>query len=293
MNERRPHRLLFGALAVAAVAQVACDPQVGPDYKGEPLATLQGDVSGTTASTNASVAVLWFSASEELGCSGPGLSCSAGGASGPNEDFSCLDSCALSTGLTCDEENLMEWVDCVEACGGEASYETSWELCADTAIGEMVPVTGQFPTAFQLDLFQPPPANALLPSEDSPDVAFGFFVAVDPDAGPVELSADADGPPEGILGGSDTHVLIYSDGEITADSPWGQILGGAYGPGYHVLDVIDGGKECFGDPQSPGYDPIDACGHNPDGLKPAADDLQTEIGLKLGSFGEIDWPAVG
>ncbi|MBL4689695.1 MAG: hypothetical protein JKY37_34220 [Nannocystaceae bacterium] len=293
MTGKRTRLLLIGTLALTALAQIACDPMVGPDYKGEPLAVVSGNVGGTTSSTDPSIAVLWFAASEELECEGPALSCSMSGGGGPESDFACIETCGgvgFFDEIDCsDEEALVAWVDCIEGCGGEAEFSTTWGACVDSVIGEMVPVTGQFPAAFELALFQPPPEQAMLVSEDAPNVALGFLIAADPEAGPVEFSEQQEVIPAGVLGISETHMLMYTDGSIEAGSPWGEILGGAYEPGYHVLGVVDGGKDCeFGTPNGP-----DDCALNSDTLHPAPANLETSVSLTLGSLEDLDWPAVG
>lgn len=278
---------LVPSLALCAAVQLACDPQVGADYQGEPLGSISGQVSTRDAggSTDANVAVLWFSSSDQYECEGPSQACAIG-AGGPEDQFECIEACGHP--FECDEEILTEWKACVDACGGEASadFSVSWELCVDSAVGEMVPVTGQFPAAFTLDLFQPPPEEALLTGEDGLAVAFGWFIAADDDLSAIDFSAIEDAPPEGIVGGSETHVLIYAAQDVPADSPWGEFLGGAYTPGYHVVQVVQGMQVCDV-PDNP-----DNCWFHPPTLAPAPNDLATEIELVLGSFYDIAWPVV-
>ncbi len=278
------------ALLACAAIQFACDSQVGADYPGEPLATVHGEVSARDGGNGSApnVAVLWFSSSEEQECSGPALACGYSVGGDLDSNFECIMACPEP--LECAEDQLMAWSDCVSACDGEVEvdFETNWELCVDTAVGEMVDVTGEFPAAFTLDLFQPPPAEAMLAGDDGIAVALGLFIAADPEAGPVGLQEDPSAsPPAGIVGGSEGHMLIYAADPVPAESPWGQMLGGSYAPGYHVLEVIDGGKECG----MPGWG--DECAYYTDELVPAPDDLATPIELILGSFDQIEWPAVG
>lgn len=289
MNTMRPSFFLVPAVVVCAAVQFACDSQIGPDYAGEPLASIQGEVvirdsEGVTAQD---VAVLWHSTSAEQDCSGPGFACGYGAGASSEIDFECTNAC--SEPAECSVEALDTWQTCVAACGDvTADYEITVELCSDTVLGEMVSVTGEFPTSFTLDLFQPPPTEVMLAGEDGIAVALGFFIATDPDAGPITLQETPDSPPPaGIVGGSEGHMLIYAADPVPADSLWGQLLGGAYDPGYHVLQVIDGGKECGEFPDEP-----DECSYYIDDLMPTPDDLATPIELTLGSFEQIDWPAI-
>ena len=135
-----------------------------------------------------------------------------------------------------------------------------------------------------LDLFDTPPADAMLaPAEGGAPAALGFFVVVEPDA---SLDFDAENFDDGrIVGGSETHVIIYADETIDAQSPWGRYLGSGFDPGFHVLEVVDGGKECDG--------PDGECAYYPDTLVPADGNLEAEIVLHLAPFDEVEWPAIG
>lgn len=290
MLSNRPLLPSSAAAVLCGLIHLACDSQVGTDYPGEPLASVAGEVKARdVGSTAQDVAVLWLSSSAEQECSGPGLSCIVSVGGGPMSDPQCVLACGQS--LECSEQGVEAWAMCVEGCGNVVNvmYETEWELCADTTIGETISVTGEFPAAFTLDLFHPPPAEAMMAGEDGLSVALGYFIATDPEAGPIALpQAPGDPPPAGIVGGSEDHMLIYAADPIPADSPWGQMLGGAYEPGYHVLEVVDGGMSCYPDPAGG-----EICVSDPDTLTPAPDDLATPIALILGGFEQIDWPSIG
>ena len=279
-------------LAPLFLAVLGCDPQVDPDYQGEPLGTLRGSVTATsqTAQPDADVAVLWFVSTAQAECSGPALAC--GTALGGNEqtDHECLQACVEPE--VCDEQLLAEWVACAEACDGvaEVGYDVSFEFCASGAAGERVAVEGDFPSLFTLDLFGPPPDNALLEGQEGePAVALGWLVVGAKEAS-LEFDFESEEPPSGILGGSEGHILIYADGPVAADSAWGQLLGGAYSPGYHVVTAVDNGSNCDGDPPAPGVDPDEECAYYLDTLMPSPDGLDTEITLKMGPIEEIDFP---
>jgi hypothetical protein len=278
-------------LAPLLLAVVGCDPQVDPDYQGEPLGTLRGSVNSTEQSQqDADVAVLWLVSTDAAECSGPAPSCSAGLGGDDTTDWDCLDACVEPD--SCDEELLAQWAACSEACDGvvEVDYSVDFEFCANGAEGERVAVEGDFPSLFTLDLFGPPPANALLAGLDAePSVAVGFLVVGAKDAS-LKFDFEADDPPTGLIGGSEGHLLIYADGPIAADSAWGTLLGGSYSEGYHVVTVIDGGSDCDENPPPPGVDPNEYCGYYPDTLMPSPDDLETAITLKIAPFDEIDWP---
>lgn len=293
--------LTLPVFAIAGLA-AACDPQVDPEYQGEALARVQGTVDGAApqASGTLEVAAMWF-ASSSTECSGPAEACSVG-AGGMDGDFACVEACGEPD--TCEVELLDAFVACVEQCGTtvEAEYSIDWELCVDAAVTSNVPVVGQFPAMFDLDLFSPPPDEALLTSSSGgPAVALAWLLVVDDNA-PEALSfhdVDESGIP-GVLGVSEKHMLMYAAEAVPADSAWGQMLGGAYEPGYHVIDVIGG--ECWEEPVYPGGGCMVGEECTPIGsetvcelstLQPSAADLDTEITVTLGAWDDLQFPMPG
>ena len=263
----------------------ACDPQVGPDYQGEPVAEVRGRViADENAPSNSSVAVLWLTSSEEYECTGPTLACGFGAGGDDSTDFECLAACGEP--IECNEEMLAAWQECALDCGVlEADFSLHWEPCASGAVGAQVPITGSFPASFQLELFDAPPPEALLPTADGHALAFGWIMAVEEDADLVFDFTVEEGFDE-ILGISERHVIVYADSDVPADSPWGQYLGGAITAGYHLIEAVGGGVEC--DPGVP--ESIDTCYQSLVRFQPAPADLATEIELRFGPLWKLVVP---
>lgn len=224
------------------VAGQACEAQVDAGYQGEPLVTLAGQVETQQPSpAGADVGVLWLAGAPEDACSGPQrtqLGFATGAA--PREvDSACTEACA-DFHLE-DPASIEAWEDCQRACGVEAHAGSivDYSVCGSGAIGQTAPVFGDFPAQFSLDVLRPPPARALLPSDTGERAALGYFVALSPHASSLNLSL-REGPPPWLLGGSETHVLMYAADAIASDSSWGFYLGGSFEPGYHLLRVVHG-----------------------------------------------------
>ena len=280
-------RHLPAHLGLAAAVAVACSPQVDPGYSGEPLATIRGAVTAEASATAADVAVLWFSNESGL-CEGPSFNCSAGigGPEGIGAE-ECVDAnCGASPG-ECTPEAQDSYAACVAACGWVWSYSPAFELCVDSAAGERVSVSGEFPAAFTLDLYQPPPESALLVDADGLRVAYGWFIVAASDAETIALDLN-EAPPSSIIGGTGSHVLIYAADPVPADSSWGRFLGGAYEPGFHILEVIPAETTCKPLPWGNGT----YCSTTSTRYAPSPDDLDTEIGVILTAFDKIPWPGL-
>ncbi|MCA9715124.1 MAG: hypothetical protein KC468_10630, partial [Myxococcales bacterium] len=262
----------------------ACDPQVDDEYSGEPLATIRGAVQSDGMATAADVAVLWFSDKSGT-CGGPEINCSGGGG-GSVDAWECVQACGPEPDI-CNAEQQVPYGACVQACGWEWFFNIDWDLCVDGASGERVSVSGEFPAAFTLNLYQPPPADALLQDAGGLRIAYGWFIVADPEVETISLSLYDDAPPPAIIGGSGAHVLIYAADPIPADSDWGQYLGGAYDVGYHVVEVVPG-VNCDDVEPIPG----EGCFATDDAYKPSAGDLATEISVELTAFETIDWPGL-
>lgn len=113
-------------------------------------------------------------------------------------------------------------------------------------VGTSVPVTGGFPLGFELHVYAPPPASALLPLAEP--VPGGF--PLDPSrpaemgvAAVVALAANADhanvGPPD-VLGTSLDMIVVYNSHAIAPQSPSAKLLAGFHAPltaGYHLVSV--------------------------------------------------------
>lgn len=278
-------------IALVLISLAACEAQADPDYSGEPLATLRGAVSGDAPTQPAVVGALWFQSTPEYECAGPVVSCSVstvGGGGDGLPDIWCIDDCHDAHD-SCDEENVDTLVTCLSGCGYEAEQVTAtptWSLCASGAVSETVPVTGSFPAQFTLELFAPPPAAALLQSSPTaPRGALALIVAQPADADPVELVFDSDDTWD-LLGGAETQLLFYAADPIPADSDWGQLVGGAVGVGYHVLEVVPPETVC-----TPiGDDGEEVCSSGQFTLRPSPDGIDAEIDLRLAPLFDLDLP---
>lgn len=228
------------------VGMVSCDAQVDGEYPGEPLATLEGRVSALSAvSGDVDVGVLWFMSSEGAECSGPVQSCrsSALSAGSVDADLECLNACGESPGCS-NADEADDWVECQRACGVETQLfiDVGYSVCASSAVGQRTPVVGDFPAQFSLDMLAPPPPEAFMASDTGERAALGWFIATDRDAEDLSVNFEEREPPTWLVGGSETHVLIYAEDDIPEDSTWGRYLGGSYPEGYHLVRVEFGNR---------------------------------------------------
>lgn len=224
------------SLALPLILALGCDAQESPDYPGEPIVSVRGSLVGDGDTPDeARASILWYT-SDDASCAGPSLECTMG-YSGPELelDFTCAEACVADS---CEPDALAAWTACVEGCGGvtEAQTFTAFSGCATGGLGETVSLSvDSFPAKYELDLFDAPPAAALLdngPSE--PRVAMGVIVALAADA-PELFDFNRDADFETIIGGVESYSIIYAEDPIPAESTWGQFLGGAYDEGYHLV----------------------------------------------------------
>lgn len=108
----------------------------------------------------------------------------------------------------------------------------------DTSTVQDVTVQGSFPAKFQLDLLNPPPAEAFndfslhghFPSEVP--VAVGAILAVRPSADVAHLKD------EDLAGLVENQVLVYVDRDVLPDTQAAQFVGGALPKGFHMMNVV-------------------------------------------------------
>lgn len=285
------------AWAVALVAMNSgCNSQVDDTYLGEPLMTINGQVeSQLMQGADLEVGVLWLTSGGLLpaGTEETSIECDAEFASaGPNE-------CELACGnVVCETEaQFDEWVACLEACPENTvtSVSISTELGSPFSggVGQTTPVAGEFPAQFQLDVLQPPPEGSLGVSPDGQgQLAFGLFVALNPEKAPWELNLQeySSGPPSWLRGGSGSHALLYSPNGVAPDSELGQFLGQfmseSLGPGFQLVEL---NGDYLGPEDAP---PME---DNPDEPErpimtqvPAGE--ATQITLEIAPPETIDWP---
>ncbi len=226
-------------LGLGLCATCGCDAQADPDYRGEALATLRGAVEATVVIQAAEVGVLWFTSSPGDECSGPTLVCSQGTgyASLDATTSQCIEGCGDAPDCM-DTAAIGGWEGCMAACGvdAEVPMETEFQLCASSAVGQSVPVTGEFPAQYTLDLMVEPPPEALLPDDQGSRVALAYIVVLASGTTDMTISSGAEQSPDWLLGGSETHVLVYAEDAVVEGSGWASLLGGPLEPGYHLIE---------------------------------------------------------
>jgi len=185
---------------------------------------------------------------------------------------------------------------CAEACG-EVTCETleAWEACVDRCpdvtfsianavtspvpfltggVGQTTPAVGEFPAQFSLDILAPPPDEALIASTTGERLAIGLFVVVDPGGAPFRLDLSEPGYPEWLLGGSDSHLLVYTPDGLTEDSLWAQATGLTFGTGFQLIEVTLAPEDSEED----------------DTLVVAPGGDASQVGLRIASPDTIAWP---
>mgnify|MGYP001828356333 CR=1 FL=1 len=173
----------------------------------------------------------------------------------------------------------------------------------DTAFGETVAVSGQFPADFTLDVYAPPPPEALndlsaggqRPEESR--VGTAAIAVVD---GQAVAAFDRGEEPaaNSMLGGADRHMLVYVETDIQPGSFGEVLLGGQLSAGFHVMDVerlTEAQKQQVDQCRAQAVDEAQrrACGPDSafDRLRLAPADLQTRISVRLVDDPDsVDWP---
>lgn len=178
---------------------------------------------------------------------------------------------------------------------------------------DRVDVEGSFPSAFRLDMTEPPPDEGSI--DGSGDLALGFLTIVS--AGLTQEDILQDEPPDDLLFGvEEGHMLLWVGTEDGGGSFAEFFELGSLSPGYHVLDVLgltkaeddqvnacqeaamseEESQACFDmerDLYEQRYPDVD---WGPDDLKfdklrLAADDLDTELAIDLkDSIEDMDFP---
>lgn len=106
------------------------------------------------------------------------------------------------------------------------------EAPIDRHVATEVPVAGAFPAEFRLDVFEPPPDDALMTPEgvDEPRIGVAYVLVVPEDAETADEAA--------LLGGAEDHVLVYVDRDVVAGTFAADLLHGTPTQGYHLMDVV-------------------------------------------------------
>lgn len=272
--------ILARTLALAAgLGALGCDAQVDPAYRGEPLLTVNGRVEAGLSVGDVEVGVLWLTPGNAQVNDAVECSIELSG----EAPSACVVACGVPS---CDGLLALEaWEDCSSRCEGPSGVENiSVEVRAQRvfsgAVGQTTPVEGEFPAQFSLDLLEPPPDEVLGASSSGERLGIGLFVALDPTGAPFELDLDElpDFPPW-LLGGSGSHLLLFTPGGVPLESEWGSLLGFNLSPGFQLTDVVavlhvneDGEEE-----ESHDYVPV-----------PASE--AAEVQLIVADPATIDWP---
>jgi hypothetical protein len=213
---------LFGA---------GCDSQADPSYRGEPLVSVGGQVEAPLSTGPIEVGVLWLIAAGDLD-----LVCTGEATTASGEASACVEACG---DVTCAE--LETWGDCAEACADVTSViveaQTSVSPFIRGGVAQTAPAIGEFPARFSLDILEPPPEDVLIGSTTGERLAIGEFVALDPNGEPWSIDFTQPGYPSWLLGGSETHVLVYAPQPIPDTSLWAGLVGAPLSEGYHLLEV--------------------------------------------------------
>ncbi len=270
----------------ALAASLGCDSQVDPDYEGEAIAEIRGSVNvgDTEPPADSNVAILWLTASEGDECSGAAAGCSYGVGGSGEADGECISACGEPS--ECNPEVFAAFESCIEACGAESfGLEVSFEPCASGATGAQVPITGEFPASFKLELFDAPPENALLADDGGVRIAYGLVFAVENGA-PLDFDFEQEEDFSQLLGVAPKHAIVYVEDEVPAGSTWSEYLGGTLSAGFHVIEAVGGDVDC--DPGVPESE--DTCAQDSVTLRPAPEDLDTNIGLEFGPLWKLGTP---
>jgi hypothetical protein len=227
------------ALLGMALLGAGCDGQADPSYRGEPLVSVGGQVEAPLSAGPLEVGVLWLTTAGDLDVVCTGEATTASG-----EPSACVEACGA---VTC--PGLETWGDCAGACsdvtGVIVEARTSASPFIRGGVAQTTPAVGEFPARFSLDILEPPPESVLIGSTTGEQLAVGEFVALDPAGEPWVIDFTQPVYPGWLLGGSETHVLVYAPEPIPATSLWAEVLGVPLSDGYHLLEVTpadDGGN---------------------------------------------------
>ncbi len=100
----------------------------------------------------------------------------------------------------------------------------------DVSAAETVPVTGNFPAAFELSIYEPP-IDALINNYGDSKMAVAYILSTSADA---DLSNDSG---EGILGLDPDHLLVYLPEDAAPGSVVATTLRGTPKAGFHIYNV--------------------------------------------------------
>jgi hypothetical protein len=225
-------RGLVGTAALGLSLGLGCDGQADPSYKGEPLVSVSGQVDAALTVGDVEVGILWLTSSSvfDLVCTGETTPSSA--------ESACVAACGE---VTC--EGLESWDECVSTCPDVTetiiNTQTPSVPFLTGAVGVTTPAVGEFPAQFSLDILEPPPAEALIPSVTGERIAIDMLIAIDPAGAPFRVDlTQGSNYPDWVLGGSESHLLAFTPDGVPEGSLWSQTIGLTLTPGYHLMEVL-------------------------------------------------------
>lgn len=230
----------WAVLVCLGLTGSGCDAQVDPTYRGEPLLTIGGRVESALSAGDVEVGVLWLTpTSDQLEFETECFIERSAEPPGP---------CAAACGTpSCDDVFALDrWHQCADACDGPTGIDFSFVnvragregLLFAGAVGKTVPARGEFPAQFRLDVLEPPPDDVLIRSSTGERIAAGLFVALDPAGAPFVLARDEPGTPRWLLGGSNSHLLMFAPEGVSRESDWGKLLNLEVEPGLRLLEIV-------------------------------------------------------
>jgi hypothetical protein len=275
--ERGMPRKLVGTttLGLALGFGLGCDGQADPRYEGEPLVSVSGGVEAELSMGDVEVGILWLTAESDFD-----LMCTGEVETSSGEPSACVAACGE---VTC--EDLESWGDCASNCADVTNIFLDARVPALIGgVGQTTPAIGEFPAQFSLDILEPPPAEALIGSATGERLAIGVFVALDPAGAPWRIDLTRlPAYPDWLLGGSESHVLLYAPDAIPAASTWFQVLQHTLAPGYHLMEVLPAAGDACEDERG-------SCEGDGAGVREVIDGDASSVRLIIAPPGTIRWP---
>ena len=197
---------------------------------------------------------------------------------------------ALSFGTACDTQNGPDYqgeplADIVGTVSSSVPTPPSdleavlvWNNSAgtpDTVTGQSVTVDSSFPSSFHIEVFTPPPTEALndytAAGPGNPRIGVAFITALPPG---LDLSGDEPDVPIAV---SEDYMLVYVESDIAPGTWSAEFLGEPLSAGYYLMQVID-----VDDPDCP-HEIFDC-------LRVAPDGMSTNVPLIIANPEDIDIP---
>ncbi len=125
-----------------------------------------------------------------------------------------------------------------EEAPDSAEVTLVWEVTSgspDTVVAEGVPVTGEFPASFHLELLEPPSEDSLndysYNGANEARIGVAYITVLAADVSAEELDDDD------LLGIAESQLLVYVDRDVQEGTFSAELLGGTLSKGYHLMGV--------------------------------------------------------